>query len=32
MKREKILKRLGVQEHKGLLDWDMAFIPRCSKL
>ena len=31
MKREKILKRLGVQEHKGLLDWDMAFIPAVLK-
>ena len=31
LKKEKMLKRLGVQEHKGLLDWDMAFIPAVFK-
>ena len=29
--KDKMLKRLGVQEHKGLLDWDMAFIPAVFK-
>lgn len=31
LSKEKVLKRLGVTEHKGLLCWDMAFIPSVFK-
>ena len=31
LSKEKVLKRLGTIEHKGLLCWDMAFIPAVLK-